>query len=46
MEEWYLLSERNGVKTVPGKVATTWTIDGKNRLPNKHYNVNQKDEET
>ena len=36
-----------GNKTVPGKVATTCTEDGhKTDYQNKHYNINQKEEET
>ena len=35
------------IKTVPGKVATTRTEDGhKTGYLNKHYNINQKDEDT
>ena len=38
-------STRN--RTVPGKVAKTCTKDGhKQTTKNKHYNINQKDEET
>ena len=35
-----------GNKTVPGKVATTCTEDGHTDYQNKHYNINEKDEET
>jgi hypothetical protein len=39
-------SKENTSKTVPGKVAKTRTEDGPNRIPNKRYNINQKDEAT